>query len=354
MKAFNCHHVVKLLGVVSKGHPTLVIMELMGKGDLKAYLRSRRPDNEENIGNHIVPPPTLSEILQMAVEIADGMTYLAAKKFVHRDLAARNCMVSDDLTVKIGDFGMTRDIYETDYYRKGGKGLLPVRWMAPECLKDGLFSSQSDVWSYGVVLWEMATLASQPYQGLANEQVLHFVISGGKMSKPENCPAKLYAIMELCWAKNPKARPTFTELIDMLLPDINQNHFREVSFYFTQRLETSAKETDCDSATASTPMRTQWVDSHNSRENSDAESEIAFFPPTRSTTQTDYNNRGKNHLDGNSRGDSRAYSVHSNDGSKGMSVTSSDDSKGSKVSTTSNGSVPNGLIPFVPCRTTTC
>lgn len=91
-------------------------------------------------------PPTVREILQMAVEIADGMAYLTAKKFVHRDLAARNCMVSDDLTVKIGDFGMTRDIYETDYYRKGGKGLLPVRWMAPECLKDGLFSSQSDVW----------------------------------------------------------------------------------------------------------------------------------------------------------------------------------------------------------------
>ncbi|GIY26330.1 insulin receptor [Caerostris darwini] len=349
MKAFNCHHVVKLLGVVSKGHPTLVIMELMGKGDLKAYLRSRRPDNEDNIGKPPVSPPTLSEILQMAVEIADGMAYLAAKKFVHRDLAARNCMVSDDLTVKIGDFGMTRDIYETDYYRKGGKGLLPVRWMAPECLKDGLFSSQSDIWSYGVVLWEMATLASQPYQGLANEQVLHFVISGGKMSKPENCPAKLYAIMELCWAKNPKARPTFTELIDMLLPDVNQNHFREVSFYFTQRQETSTKETDCDSATASTPMRTQWMDSQNSREDSDAESEIAFFPPTRSITQTDYT-RGKNSLDGNAR----AYSVHSNDGGKMSVNNSSDDSKGSKVSSTSNGSVPNGLIPFVPCRTTTC
>lgn len=124
MKAFDTHHVVRLLGVVSRGQPVLVIMELMVNGDLKGYLREHRPEsgNEEQ-------PPTLRRILQMAIEISDGMAYLSAKKFVHRDLAARNCMVAEDLTVKIGDFGMTRDIYETDYYRKGTKGLLPVRWM---------------------------------------------------------------------------------------------------------------------------------------------------------------------------------------------------------------------------------
>ena len=163
MKQFDTAFVVRLLGVVSQSQPTFVVMELMINGDLKGYLRSHRPEYDNGSGT-APTPPTLRQILQMAAEIADGMSYLSAKKFVHRDLAARNCMVAEDLSVKIGDFGMTRDIYETDYYRKGTKGLLPVRWMSPESLKDGVFTSSSDVFSYGVVLWEISTLASQPYQ----------------------------------------------------------------------------------------------------------------------------------------------------------------------------------------------
>ncbi|XP_049298689.1 insulin-like receptor isoform X1 [Anopheles funestus] len=232
MKEFHTHHVVRLYGVVSLGQPTLVIMELMANGDLKSYLRRHRPDYEN--GEESSPqPPTLKEIYQMAIEIADGMAYLSAKKFVHRDLAARNCMVAEDLTVKIGDFGMTRDIYETDYYRKGTKGFLPVRWMAPESLKDGMFSSCSDVFSYGVVLWEMATLASQPYQGLTNDQVLRYVIDGGVMERPENCPDKLYELMRICWQHRASARPSFIEIIKMLLPDAN-DHFKIVSFFYSQ------------------------------------------------------------------------------------------------------------------------
>uniref|UniRef100_A0A182P5U1 Tyrosine-protein kinase receptor n=1 Tax=Anopheles epiroticus TaxID=199890 RepID=A0A182P5U1_9DIPT len=231
MKEFHTHHVVRLYGVVSVGQPTLVIMELMANGDLKSYLRRHRPDYEN--GEESSPqPPTLKQIYQMAIEIADGMAYLAAKKFVHRDLAARNCMVAEDLTVKIGDFGMTRDIYETDYYRKGTKGFLPVRWMAPESLKDGMFSSSSDVFSYGVVLWEMATLASQPYQGLTNDQVLRYVIDGGVMERPENCPDKLYELMRICWQHRASARPSFMDIIRMLLPDAN-DHFKMVSFFFS-------------------------------------------------------------------------------------------------------------------------
>lgn len=230
MKAFDTTHVVRLLGVVSQGQPTLVVMELMANGDLKSYLRSHRPDAETYNPSADRQPPTLKRILQMAIEIADGMAYLAAKKFVHRDLAARNCMVAEDLTVKIGDFGMTRDIYETDYYRKGTKGLLPVRWMAPESLKDGVFTSNSDVWSYGVVLWEMTTLASQPYQGLSNDQVLRYVIDGGIMERPENCPDKLYNLMRLCWQHKPSLRPSFIKLETLLLEDACSN-FKLVSFY---------------------------------------------------------------------------------------------------------------------------
>ncbi|XP_034934198.1 insulin-like receptor [Chelonus insularis] len=228
MKAFNTHHVVRLLGVVSRGQPTLVIMELMVNGDLKTYLRSHRPDQCENMSRQ---PPTLKRIIRMAAEIADGMAYLSAKKFVHRDLAARNCMVAEDLTVKIGDFGMTRDIYETDYYRKGTKGLLPVRWMAPESLKDGVFTSYSDVWSYGIVLWEMVTLASQPYQGLSNDQVLRYVIDGGVMERPENCPDSLYLLMRRTWNQKITKRPTFIDIATMLLQEVPLDGFETVSFY---------------------------------------------------------------------------------------------------------------------------
>uniref|UniRef100_A0A8C5D3M6 Tyrosine-protein kinase receptor n=1 Tax=Gouania willdenowi TaxID=441366 RepID=A0A8C5D3M6_GOUWI len=229
MKEFNCHHVVRLLGVVSQGQPTLVIMELMTRGDLKSYLRSLRP-KEQQWSSLSLPP--LKTMLQMAGQIADGMAYLNANKFVHRDLAARNCMVAEDFTVKIGDFGMTRDIYETDYYRKGGKGLLPVRWMSPESLKDGVFTTYSDVWSFGVVLWEISTLAEQPYQGLSNEQVLRFVMEGGLLEKPQNCPDMLFELMRMCWQYNPKMRPSFVEIISSLKEELEPS-FREVSFFYS-------------------------------------------------------------------------------------------------------------------------
>ncbi|XP_012542075.1 insulin receptor [Monomorium pharaonis] len=221
MKNFSTWHIIKLLGVVSMGNPPFVIMELMENGDLKTYLRRIRDTQMV---------PNASRIMRMAAEIADGMAYLESKKFVHRDLAARNCMVSKDLVCKIGDFGMARDIYETDYYKIGKKGLLPIRWMAPENLSDGVFTSDSDVWSFGVVLYEILTLAEIPYQGFSNEEVLHHVLHKGMLNIPRNCPETIQKIMEKCFKWRPSERPTFMEIVSELEPFLGQD-FCEKSFY---------------------------------------------------------------------------------------------------------------------------
>ena len=138
---------------------------------------------------------SLLDLVSMCVDVAKGCCYLEELHFVHRDLAARNCLVSSaDPTlrvVKIGDFGLARDIYRNDYYRKEGEGLLPVRWMAPESLVDGVFTSQTDVWSFGVLLWEILTLGQQPYPARTNLQVLHFVRNGGRLDRPPDCPDSL-------------------------------------------------------------------------------------------------------------------------------------------------------------------
>lgn len=221
MKNFSTFHIIKLIGVVSIENPPFVIMELMENGDLKTYLRRIRD-------THLVPDAC--RIMRMAAEIADGMAYLESKKYVHRDLAARNCMVSKNLVCKIGDFGMARDVYETDYYKIGRKGLLPIRWMAPENLSDGVFTSDSDVWSFGVVLYEILTLAEIPYQGFSNEEVLSHVLHKGTLNIPRNCPENIQKIMEKCFKWRPNDRPTFMEIVSELEPFLGQD-FYEKSFY---------------------------------------------------------------------------------------------------------------------------
>eukprot|EP00118_Oscarella_pearsei_P018033 m.182166 g.182166 ORF g.182166 m.182166 type:complete len:1143 (+) comp39289_c0_seq10:59-3487(+) len=214
MKEFDCEYIVRLLGIVSKGEPALVIMEIMELGDLKTYLRSLRPE-----GSSCDREPkcclTEEKVTKMATQIASGMAYLSEKKFVHRDLAARNCMVDSDTTVKIGDFGMTRDIHLNDYYRKRGRGPMPVRWMGPESLRDGIFSHASDVWSYGVVLWEIATLGSLPYPGLSNEEVFQSVGKGNLMKLDElpTFPDLLRKLMKECWMTDPSCRPSFVKIL---------------------------------------------------------------------------------------------------------------------------------------------
>ncbi|KAK7868921.1 hypothetical protein R5R35_014230 [Gryllus longicercus] len=214
MSNFKHEHILQLLGVCLDNDPNFIIMELMESGDLLSYLRSSRPQIYMSSGL------TLLDLVTMCVDVAKGCRYLEEMHFVHRDLACRNCLVSsgDPRTrvVKIGDFGLARDIYKNDYYRKEGEGLLPVRWMAPESLVDGVFTCQSDVWAFGVLIWEILTLGQQPYPARTNLEVLHYVRNGGRLSRPNNCPDQLHHLMLKTWSYNPENRPTFKYCLETL------------------------------------------------------------------------------------------------------------------------------------------
>ncbi|XP_025828950.1 proto-oncogene tyrosine-protein kinase ROS isoform X3 [Agrilus planipennis] len=214
MSHFKHEHILQLLGVCLDNDPQFIIMELMEGGDLLTYLRSSR--------NPSLNTSSLSllDLLKMCVDVAKGCKYLEEMHFVHRDLACRNCLVSstnrETRIVKIGDFGLARDIYKNDYYRKEGEGLLPVRWMAPESLVDGVFTSLSDAWAFGVLLWEIMTLGQQPYPARNNLEVLHYVKTGGRLGKPQHCPETLYDLMLKCWLYEPERRPSFKNCLYVL------------------------------------------------------------------------------------------------------------------------------------------
>ncbi|XP_043849361.1 proto-oncogene tyrosine-protein kinase ROS-like [Dromiciops gliroides] len=207
MSHFDHPHIIKLWGVCLQNEPQFLLLELMEGKDLLSFLRGARGTPDPLLG--------IGDLIAICIDVARGCAYLEKMHFVHRDLAARNCLVSvkeytsRSRKVKIGDFGLARDIYKNDYYRKEGESLLPVRWMSPESLIDGVFTNQSDVWSFGVLMWEVMTLGQQPYPARTNLEVLHFVRSGGRLERPCNCPDDIYQLMLKCWTSEPYKRPSF-------------------------------------------------------------------------------------------------------------------------------------------------
>ncbi|XP_065846343.1 muscle, skeletal receptor tyrosine-protein kinase-like isoform X2 [Oscarella lobularis] len=206
MMNFSHPKIISLLGICSREEPYYIITEYMCHGDLRDFLIKRRPTS------YRTSSLSQADLLDIIVQVSSGMAYLASCKFVHRDIAARNCLVGNDqllvdsFVVKISDFGMARDIYQSDYYSKKG-GALPIRWMAPEAISDGRHTVQSDMWSFGVLMWEVMTFGYQPFFGIDNETVLYGKVRGTlQLEEPDECPKKLYALMKRCWRQEPEKR----------------------------------------------------------------------------------------------------------------------------------------------------
>ncbi|XP_062828101.1 BDNF/NT-3 growth factors receptor isoform X2 [Anolis carolinensis] len=209
-------HIVKFYGVCVEGDPLIMVFEYMKHGDLNKFLRAHGPDAVLMAEGNLLAELTQSQMLHIAQQIAAGMVYLASQHFVHRDLATRNCLVGENLLVKIGDFGMSRDVYSTDYYRVGGHTMLPIRWMPPESIMYRKFTTESDVWSLGVVLWEIFTYGKQPWYQLSNNEVIECITQGRVLQRPRTCPKEVYDLMLGCWQREPHMRLNIKEIHSLL------------------------------------------------------------------------------------------------------------------------------------------
>uniref|UniRef100_A0A674AFK0 Tyrosine-protein kinase receptor n=1 Tax=Salmo trutta TaxID=8032 RepID=A0A674AFK0_SALTR len=212
-------HIVTFYGVCVESDPLIMVFEYMKHGDLNKFLRAHGPDSVM-MGDGPTNRPvvlTQSQMLHIAQQIAAGMVYLASQHFVHRDLATRNCLVGENLLVKIGDFGMSRDVYSTDYYRVGGHTMLPIRWMPPESIMYRKFTTESDVWSLGVVLWEIFTYGKQPWYQLSNNEVIECITQGRVLQRPRTCPKEVYDLMLGCWQREPHMRHHIKDIHSLLL-----------------------------------------------------------------------------------------------------------------------------------------
>ncbi|XP_071767125.1 tyrosine-protein kinase Fer isoform X2 [Centroberyx gerrardi] len=199
LKQYDHPNIVKLIGVCTQRQPIYIVMELVPGGDFLSFLRKRKDELKTK------------QLVRFAVDAAAGMTYLESRNCIHRDLAARNCLVGDGSVLKISDFGMSRQ-EDDGVYSSSGLKQIPIKWTAPEALNYGRYSSESDVWSYGILLWETFSLGVCPYPGMTNQQAREQVEKGYRMACPQRCPDEVYKVMQRCWQYNPEERPKFADL----------------------------------------------------------------------------------------------------------------------------------------------
>ncbi|XP_057593769.1 tyrosine-protein kinase Fer isoform X3 [Hippopotamus amphibius kiboko] len=199
LKQYDHPNIVKLIGVCTQRQPIYIIMELVPGGDFLSFLRKKKDEIK------------LKQLVKFSLDAASGMAYLESKNCIHRDLAARNCLVGENNVLKISDFGMSRQ-EDGGVYSSSGLKQIPIKWTAPEALNYGRYSSESDVWSFGILLWETFSLGVCPYPGMTNQQAREQVERGYRMSAPQHCPEDIFKIMMKCWDYKPENRPKFTEL----------------------------------------------------------------------------------------------------------------------------------------------
>ncbi|CAH3158993.1 unnamed protein product, partial [Pocillopora meandrina] len=220
MKELDAHpHVTELLGCVTKSEPLMVLIEYIPHGDLLGYLRKSRGLNDTYFEDPDIKPQTnltSEQLMKFAWQVADGMSYLSSIPIIHRDLAARNVFVGAGETCKVTDFGMARDVLDDNIYQIRSKGPIPLKWTAFEALLYGKYSTKSDVWSYGVLLYEIFTIGGSPYPKMDGGQILTSLEAGYRMPRPQHVDNKLYDLMTNCWKHNPNLRPSFEDMRNTL------------------------------------------------------------------------------------------------------------------------------------------
>lgn len=199
MQQFDHPHIIKLIGICSNSRPVWIVMELAKHGEMRAYLQNNKQRLDQ------------VTLIMYAYQLSTALSYLESKKFVHRDIAARNVLVSANDCVKLGDFGLSRWVEEQSYY-KASKGKLPIKWMAPESINFRRFTTASDVWMFGVCIWEILMYGVKPFQGVKNNDVIGKIEGGERLPLPTDCPPSLYYLMTTCWAYEPSKRPSFANL----------------------------------------------------------------------------------------------------------------------------------------------